>query len=82
MKELQYEFVCKECDHSWEGDPYETYECPKCKCERFQTFTQLTCYCGETICLTSFTNTCEKCGNMYNQSGQELAPISDWLPDY
>lgn len=34
--------------------------------------------CRSTIWLTGFTNTCDRCGADYNQSGQLLAPRSQW----
>ena len=36
------------------------------------------CGCGEEVELNGFTNTCEKCGTDYNQSGQRLAPREQW----
>ena len=33
--------------------------------------------CGESVCLSGFTNTCE-CGADYNMSGQQLASRSQW----
>ena len=36
------------------------------------------CYCGDEVALDGFTCTCEKCGTDYNQSGQRLAPRSQW----
>lgn len=83
MKELKYEFRCKGCGHEWVAeDPYQVFNCPECKCDRFFTAASLTCHCGEEVSLSGFTNTCRKCDNMYNRSGQGLAPVSDWLPDY
>jgi len=35
------------------------------------------CDCGREVVLSGFTNTCE-CGTDYNQSGQLLAPRSQW----
>ncbi len=35
------------------------------------------CHCGEEVTLAGFTNTCE-CGTDYNNSGQRLAPRSQW----
>ena len=34
--------------------------------------------CGEWLSLSSFTNTCSKCGTDYNSSGSMLAPRSQW----
>ncbi len=36
------------------------------------------CDCGETVILDSFTCECEKCGQLYNSSGQKLAPPEQW----
>ena len=36
------------------------------------------CDCGAKVTLAAFTNTCHKCGADYNQSGQRLAPRSQW----
>ncbi len=36
------------------------------------------CDCGEEVELEGFTNTCERCGNDYNASGQLLAPREQW----
>jgi hypothetical protein len=34
--------------------------------------------CGEEVYLDRFTCTCDNCGADYNQSGQRLAPRSQW----
>jgi len=36
------------------------------------------CDCGTELLCEDFTNTCEKCGADYNQSGQRLAPREQW----
>lgn len=36
------------------------------------------CNCGHKVELSSFTNTCDRCGSDYNQSGQLLASRSQW----
>lgn len=36
------------------------------------------CECGTEVILDSFTNTCERCGRDYNQSGTLLAPREQW----
>lgn len=36
------------------------------------------CTCGKHIYLYSFTNECDKCGRLYNNFGQELAPANEW----
>jgi hypothetical protein len=38
----------------------------------------LECVCGHRLELWAFTNTCARCGRDYNQSGQALAPRSQW----
>lgn len=35
------------------------------------------CYCGRTVELAGFTNTCDR-GREYNSAGQELAPRECW----
>lgn len=36
------------------------------------------CSCGMLVHLSGFTNTCDRCGNDYNMSGQLLAPREQW----
>lgn len=38
----------------------------------------LRCHCGDTVELSGFTNTCDKCGADYNSAGQTLAPRDQW----
>ena len=42
----------------------------------------LRCGCGQRVYLEdSLTNACERCGRLYNGSGQSLAPLSQWEPE-
>ena len=36
------------------------------------------CDCGQAVELSSFTNTCDRCGADYNSFGQRLAPREQW----
>jgi hypothetical protein len=36
------------------------------------------CDCGNEVALRWFTNTCDKCHQNYNSSGQRLAPVEQW----
>lgn len=36
------------------------------------------CWCGNQVVLQEFTNTCSRCGNDYNSSGQQLAAREQW----
>ena len=40
--------------------------------------TRIMLCCGRELPLARFTNTCEGCGCMWNQSGQSLAPAEHW----
>lgn len=36
------------------------------------------CSCGQMVELEGFTNTCDRCGLLYNMSGQSLVPRDQW----
>jgi hypothetical protein len=38
--------------------------------------------CDEWIFCDTFTNSCGKCGALYNFAGQELKPMNEWEEDY
>jgi len=47
------------------------------KRDRFDRLVSAKCDCGKWVYIDGFTNECE-CGLLYNQAGQQLAPMSEW----
>lgn len=62
------DWLCKKED---EIDNSENYKCKG----RLRTLVEC---CGEKICRSDFTNTCDICGADYNSNGIRLAPRSQW----
>ncbi len=46
--------------------------------EQSEQPTRIMLCCGRELPLARFTNTCDRCGCMWNQSGQSLAPVEHW----
>ena len=82
MNKITYIFHCPSCGADTETvEPLPVRECPHCRSPWGRTYAELTCDCGEAVLLTGFTNTCPKCGAMYNHAGQRLAPVEEWDPE-
>lgn len=80
-KQFYIQMFC-DCGFKYDGPreeaPNNGYECPDCGSTHVGRFEGVTCHCGCIVWLSSFTNECDKCGQLYNAFGQELAPPNQW----
>ena len=80
-KEIKTEVYCRECEHEFiENERDFSIQCPKCHSRNMHRSRFITCDCGEQLDINHFTNECE-CGKLYNNFGQELAPVNEWDPE-
>ena len=77
MREIFNELYCRECGFETLTEHSE-YECPECGSKDVFRSRFITCSCGDRVYLNGFTNECYECGKLYNNFGQELAPVNEW----
>lgn len=74
---IENELYCRSCEQTIRTEHRED-ECPNCHNEDIHNNSFIICTCGTTVYLDSFTNECDGCEKLYNNFGQELAPVEEW----
>lgn len=72
---------CRTCEKETITE-YREDTCPACGSHDVFNSRFTKCHCGELVYLTRFTNECWECGQLYNNSGQELLPMEMWEEEY